>query len=77
MIIKRGIYIRGVVGSFKNLKTAKEAADYAASNDVDDYHDWEVHEIVKFKTDLNFKNLDDINDLGAIYNGVRTEKLSK
>jgi len=41
-IEKRGAYGHGVFGIYDDLDEAKNRAIFAASQDDDDYHDWEV-----------------------------------
>jgi hypothetical protein len=65
-LYKMGVYGHGVFWIGDNLEEGKNAADTAASEDIDDYHEWELCEF----TDAGCKYPYD-SDHPVVYRGVR------
>jgi len=51
IVIKQGVYIQGVYGPFSNSMDASGYAELQADSDVDNYHEWTVHEFKTPETD--------------------------
>lgn len=44
VVLKTGVYIKGVIGVFTDLGLAKACADQAAAVDIDSYHGYVVEQ---------------------------------